>query len=107
MKRTQVRYHRRRLADVAQAMRLARTQVSREQQPRAQLAQHQQRRLETVVRHAAAHSPFYRQWFDQTVPEAKFQEFREVPRGGFLESFLAREWSGRNSVERARPSCLA
>jgi MtrB/PioB family decaheme-associated outer membrane protein len=38
------------------------------------------------------------QWFDQTVPEAKFQEFREVPRGGFLESFMAREWSGRNSV---------
>ena len=38
------------------------------------------------------------QWFDQTVPEAKFQEFREVPRGTFLESFLLREWSGRNSV---------
>ncbi|MEK7330674.1 MAG: MtrB/PioB family outer membrane beta-barrel protein, partial [Candidatus Eisenbacteria bacterium] len=38
------------------------------------------------------------QWFDQTVPEAKYQEFREVPRGTFLESFLLREWSGRNSV---------
>jgi MtrB/PioB family decaheme-associated outer membrane protein len=38
------------------------------------------------------------QWFDQTLPEAKFQEFREVPRGGFLESFLVRESSGRNSV---------
>ena len=66
MNSTEVRYHRRRLADVAQAMRLARTQVSREQQPRAQLAQHQQRRLETVVRHAAAHSPFYRRWLAET-----------------------------------------
>ena len=66
MNSTQVRYHRRRLADVAQAMRLARTQISREQQPRAQLAQHQQRRLETVVRHAATHSPFYRRWLAET-----------------------------------------
>jgi hypothetical protein len=61
-----VRYHRRRLADVAKGMRLARTQVSREQEPRARLASHQRQRLEVVVRHAASHSPFYRRWFDQT-----------------------------------------
>lgn len=66
MNSTEVRYHRRRLADVAQAMRLARTRIRREQQPRARLAQHQQRRLETVVRHAAAHSPFYRRWLAET-----------------------------------------
>jgi hypothetical protein len=34
----QVRYHRRRLADTAAALRLARTQTSREHGPRAQLA---------------------------------------------------------------------
>jgi hypothetical protein len=39
---TQVGYQRRRLADVAAALRLARTQTSREQGPRAQLAAHQQ-----------------------------------------------------------------
>ena len=61
-----VRYHRRRLADTAAALRQARTQTSREQRPRAQLAAHQQQRLETVVRHAATHSPFYRRWFTQT-----------------------------------------
>jgi putative adenylate-forming enzyme len=61
-----VRYHRRRLADVAQAMRLARTQISREQGPRAQLASQQQQRLEIVVRHAATHSPFYRRWLAET-----------------------------------------
>jgi putative adenylate-forming enzyme len=63
---SQVRYQRRRLADVAAALRLARTQTSHEHGPRAQLAAHQQQRLETVVRHAATHSPFYRRWFDQT-----------------------------------------
>ena len=61
-----VGYQRRRLADTAQALRLARTQTSREQGPRAQLAQHQQQRLDTVVRHAASHSPYYRRWFAQT-----------------------------------------
>ena len=65
---TQVRYHRRRLADTAAALRRARTQSSREQGPRAQLAAHQQQRLETVVRHAATHSPFYRRWFAKTGP---------------------------------------
>jgi len=63
---TQVRYHRRRLADVAQALRLTRTQISREQRPRAQLGHHQQQRLEAIVRHAATQSPFYRRWFAQT-----------------------------------------
>jgi len=63
---SKIRYQRRRLADVAAALRLARTQTSREQGPRAQLAHHQQQRLESVVRHAATHSPFYRRWFDQT-----------------------------------------
>jgi hypothetical protein len=63
-----VRYHRRRLADTAAGLRAARTQVGREHGPRAQLAAHQQQRLETVVRHAAAHSPFYRQWLAETGP---------------------------------------
>ena len=63
---SKVRYQRRRLADTATALRQARTQISREQGSRTQLAQHQQQRLETVVRHAATHSPFYRRWFAQT-----------------------------------------
>jgi phenylacetate-CoA ligase len=63
---TQVGYHRRRLADVAQALRQARTQIGREQGSRAQLTAHQQQRLDTVVRHAATSSPFYRRWFAQT-----------------------------------------
>ena len=63
---SQVQYHRRRLADTAAALRMARTQTCREHGPRAQLVHHQQQRLETVVRHAATHSPFYRQWFAQT-----------------------------------------
>jgi phenylacetate-CoA ligase len=61
-----LRYHRRRLADTAAGLRLARNQLGREQGPRAHLAAHQQRRLEAVVRHAATHSPFYRRWFAET-----------------------------------------
>jgi MtrB/PioB family decaheme-associated outer membrane protein len=38
------------------------------------------------------------QWWTQTVSEAKYQEFREVPRGGFLESFMWSTWSGRNNL---------
>lgn len=39
------------------------------------------------------------QWWDQTAPEAKFQEFREVPRGTFLESFVLRSFRDRNLLE--------
>jgi phenylacetate-CoA ligase len=63
---SKVRYHRRRLADTAAALRLARTQTRGEQGPRARLAHHQQQRLETVVRHAATHSPFYRRRLAET-----------------------------------------
>jgi putative adenylate-forming enzyme len=63
---SKVRYHQRRLADVAAALRRSRTQTRGEQGPRARLAQHQQQRLETVVRHAATHSPFYRRWLAET-----------------------------------------
>ena len=38
---SQVRYQRRRLADVAAALRLTRTQTGREQGPRAQLTHYQ------------------------------------------------------------------
>jgi MtrB/PioB family decaheme-associated outer membrane protein len=41
---------------------------------------------------------FGSQWWDQNHPEAKYQEFRDLPRGGFLESFLWTEWSGRNAI---------
>jgi len=66
MNTTQVRYQRRRLADVTAALRLAGAQMSHERGPRAELLRHQQRRLEVVVRHAATHSPFYRRYFAET-----------------------------------------
>jgi MtrB/PioB family decaheme-associated outer membrane protein len=33
-------------------------------------------------------------WWTQSANEATFQEFREVPQGAFLESFLFRQWNG-------------
>ena len=66
MNTTEIRYQRRRLADVTGALRLTRAQMSHECGPRADLLRHQQRRLEVVVRHAAAHSPFYRRQIAET-----------------------------------------
>ena len=37
-------------------------------------------------------------WWDQTIAEAKYQEFREVPQGAFLESFLYRQRWGAGSA---------
>lgn len=42
---------------------------------------------------------FGSQWWTQTAPEAKFQEFREVPRGAFLENYALRSFKGRNLLE--------
>jgi MtrB/PioB family decaheme-associated outer membrane protein len=39
---------------------------------------------------------FGSQWWNQTAPEAKFQEYRDVPKGGFLETFLLNTEIGRN-----------
>jgi putative adenylate-forming enzyme len=55
-----VRYQRRRVADAVAALRPPRTQTSHEYGLRAQLVEHQQQRLQTLVRHAATHSPYYR-----------------------------------------------
>jgi phenylacetate-CoA ligase len=66
MNTTQVRYQRRRVADLAAALRLARAQIRRDRGPRAELTRHQQQRLELVVGHAATHSPFYGRQFAET-----------------------------------------
>ena len=51
----------RRLAEIAGAMRLARELIGHDRWTEAELAAHQRRQLEEVVRHAAASSPFYRE----------------------------------------------
>ena len=55
-----VRYQRRRVADAVAALRPPRAQTSHEYGPRAQLVHHQQQRLQSLVHHAATHSPYYR-----------------------------------------------
>ena len=51
----------RRLGDVARALKLARTLAAQERLPRERLAALQQQGLEALVRHAVAHSPYYRE----------------------------------------------
>jgi putative adenylate-forming enzyme len=54
-------YQRKRLADFAAGARLSRELAERERWPRERLARFQQQRLDELVRHAVAHSPFYRE----------------------------------------------
>lgn len=53
----------RRLAEIAGAMRLGRELIGHDRWTGAELAAHQRRRLEEMVRHAAASSPFYREHY--------------------------------------------
>ncbi len=39
---------------------------------------------------------FGTEWWTQTAPEAKYQEFNEVPRGAYLDSYDLRTWRDRN-----------
>jgi phenylacetate-coenzyme A ligase PaaK-like adenylate-forming protein len=55
------RYETTRLIDVARMLRLAARSVERERWPREQLARFQQERLEALVAHARARSPYYRE----------------------------------------------
>ena len=54
-------YHRRRFADVAASLRAARAAAARDRWPRERLQRFQQERLDALVRHAARHSPLYRE----------------------------------------------
>jgi len=39
---------------------------------------------------------FGTQWWTQTAPEAKYQEFNQIPRGALLDSYDLRTWRNRN-----------
>jgi phenylacetate-coenzyme A ligase PaaK-like adenylate-forming protein len=54
-------YEATRLIDIARSMRLAARSAERERWPREQLARFQQERLQALVAHARAHSPYYRE----------------------------------------------
>jgi phenylacetate-coenzyme A ligase PaaK-like adenylate-forming protein len=56
-----VTYQAKRIADMAGAMRLGRELVGHDRWSAAELADYQRRRLDQVVRHALAASPFYRE----------------------------------------------
>jgi MtrB/PioB family decaheme-associated outer membrane protein len=51
-----------------------------------------------IAQAADGNVTFGGQWWTQTAPDAKYQEFTQVPRGALLESFLLQDWSGRNAA---------
>jgi phenylacetate-coenzyme A ligase PaaK-like adenylate-forming protein len=54
-------YQRKRLADATGSLRHARAHAPRDRWPRERISAFQQQRLDALVGHAAAHSPFYRE----------------------------------------------
>ncbi len=50
--------------------------------------------------HAAGenHATFGSRWWTQTAPEATYREYVDLSRGGYLESFLVREWNADNAL---------
>ena len=55
------RYEATRLIDITRSMQLAARSAERERWPREQLTRFQQERLQALVAHARAHSPYYRE----------------------------------------------
>ena len=60
-------YHAKRIVDVAAALRAARTLTEAERRPREAIERRQRERIDAIVRHAVARSPFYRERFDGLV----------------------------------------
>jgi phenylacetate-CoA ligase len=71
-------YHRRRLADFAGGMRLSRELVGRERWPKERMRQHQQERLDALVRYAMRLSPYYRERLSDVVGNGPV-ELEELP----------------------------
>jgi len=53
-----------------------------------------------AIARADGSATFGTQWWDQTSPEAKYQEFGDIPNGPLIESFMVRDklWSGKYTI---------
>lgn len=81
-------YHRRRVADLAGGLRLARAGAERERWPRAQLERFQQKRLDALVRHAARRSPLYRERLAGTLDgPVRLEQLPMVTKAEMMERF--------------------
>jgi putative adenylate-forming enzyme len=81
--------YRHRLADFAGGLRISREMARHERQPREDLRLYQQGRLESVVRHAAEHSPFYRERLAGVVGEGpvELSQLPVVDKSEMMEHF--------------------
>jgi putative adenylate-forming enzyme len=81
--------YRHRLGDFAGGLRLSREMARHERQTREELRLYQQGRLESVVRHAAEHSPFYRERLAGIVGEGpvELSQLPVVDKSEMMEHF--------------------
>lgn len=80
----------RKLAEIFTAKRIDSRLAHHERWPRERLLEHQRNRLDAMVRHAAAHSPFYAERYRGLVPERGHVDLRALPaldKQTFVERF--------------------
>ena len=80
-------YQRKRLADFAAGARLSRELAERERWPRERLARFQQQRLDELVRHAIAHSPFYRERIGRPTGPVELGRLPTLEKATMMEHF--------------------
>ena len=80
-------YQRKRLADFAAGARLSRELAERERWPRERLARFQQQRLDELVRHAVAHSPFYRERIGRPTGPVELGRLPTLDKATMMERF--------------------
>jgi phenylacetate-CoA ligase len=80
-------YQRKRLADFAAGARLSRELAERERWPRERLARFQQQRLDELVRHAVAHSPFYRERISRPTGPVELGRLPTLEKATLMERF--------------------
>ena len=80
-------YQRKRLADFAAGARLSRELAEHERWPRERLARFQQQRLDELVRHAVAHSPFYRERIGRPTGPVELGRLPTLEKATMMERF--------------------
>ena len=82
-------YQRKRLGDVARAVKLAKAAEERERWSPERLAQHRQERIDAIVRHAIAASPFHRERYAGLVGDGPvdLKRLPPVTKGELMERY--------------------
>ncbi len=80
-------YERRRLSDLTAALKLSKEVVARDSWSRDQLLEHQRERAAAAIRHAAEHSPLYRERLGERGGATKLEDVEPIDRTEMMERY--------------------